>query len=128
MTKVITYGTFGLLNHEHSNVLRCARDLRDLTVALSAEEFTSSKGKKSFHSDNDRTEVLHAIRYVDAVIPETIWGQTLLDVRDQAIDIFVMEDDWAGQFDFLEDHDQVVYLPRTLGVSSSWIKKELANR
>ena len=40
-------------------------------------------------------------------------------------DIFVMGDDWKGKFDFLKDYCEVVYLPRTEGISTSKIKQDL---
>jgi glycerol-3-phosphate cytidylyltransferase len=126
MTKVLTYGTFDLLHHGHINLLRRARELGDhLTVALSTEEFNAGKGKQCFHPYEDRAAVLQAIRYVDHVIPETNWEQKVSDVRDHAIDIFVMGDDWTGKFDFLEEHCRVVYLPRTPGISTTSIKDAL---
>jgi glycerol-3-phosphate cytidylyltransferase len=36
-----------------------------------------------------------------------------------------MGDDWKGKFDSLNDHCEVVYLPRTVGISSSSIKSLL---
>ena len=40
-------------------------------------------------------------------------------------DVFVMGDDWAGKFDFVADHCNVVYLARTPGVSSTEIKQRM---
>ena len=45
--------------------------------------------------------------------------------NDNEIDIFVMGDDWKGKFDFLKDYCEVVYLPRTEGISTSKIKQDL---
>lgn len=36
-----------------------------------------------------------------------------------------MGDDWKGKFDFLNEYCQVVYLPRTEGISTSKIKEDL---
>ena len=73
----------------------------------------------------DRKSILEAIRYVDEVIPETCWEQKISDVVDNQIDIFVMGDDWEGQFDFLKEYCEVVYLPRTDGISTTKIKSDL---
>ncbi|MCP8968417.1 glycerol-3-phosphate cytidylyltransferase [Ectobacillus ponti] len=125
MKKVITYGTFDLLHWGHINLLRGARSLGDhLTVALSTDEFNAIKGKKAYHRYEHRKMILEAVRYVDEVIPEQDWGQKVLDVKDRHIDVFVMGDDWHGKFDFLRDHCQVIYLPRTVGISTTKIKKE----
>ena len=123
--KVITYGTFDLFHRGHLNILRRAKALGDyLVVAVSSDAFNAVKGKKAYHSDEDRVAILEAIIYVDEVILENSWDQKINDVTDHKIDIFVMGDDWEGEFDFLKDYCDVVYLPRTEGVSSTQIKHE----
>ena len=126
MKKVITYGTFDLLHAGHINILRRAKDLGDyLIVAVSSDEFNAIKGKKAYHSFEDRKLILEAIKYVDEVIPEEHWEQKVEDVVDHNVDVFVMGDDWVGEFDFLKDHCEVVYLPRTEGISTTKIKQDL---
>ncbi|MBY0596718.1 glycerol-3-phosphate cytidylyltransferase [Bacillus bingmayongensis] len=126
MKKVITYGTFDLLHWGHINLLKRAKDLGDyLIVAVSSDEFNKLKNKKSYHSYENRKMILEAVRYVDEVIPENHWEQKVRDVQEQDVDIFVMGDDWEGQFDFLKEHCEVVYLPRTIGISTTKIKQEL---
>ncbi|TWD92404.1 glycerol-3-phosphate cytidylyltransferase [Neobacillus bataviensis] len=126
MKKVLTYGTFDLLHFGHINLLQRARELGDhLTVALSSDEFNAIKNKKAYHSYENRKAILESIRYVDAVIPETEWDQKIRDVLYHDIDIFVMGDDWKGHFDFLKDYCKVIYLPRTVGVSTTKIKRDL---
>ena len=126
MKKVITYGTFDLLHWGHINLLKRAKQLGDhLTVAISSDEFNAIKNKKSYHSFENRKMILESIRYVDEVISENDWEQKISDVIDNDIDIFVMGDDWKGEFDFLKDYCEVVYLPRTIGISTTKIKKDL---
>ncbi|MDM5430546.1 glycerol-3-phosphate cytidylyltransferase [Bacillus mycoides] len=126
MKKVITYGTFDLLHWGHINLLKRAKDLGDyLIVALSSDEFNKLKNKKSYHSYENRKMILEAVRYVDEVIPEYDWGQKVIDIREHNVDVFVMGDDWKGKFDFLEGYCEIVYLPRTIGISTSKIKQEL---
>lgn len=126
MKKVITYGTYDLLHMGHINLLRRAKELGDyLLVVLSTDEFNAIKHKSAYHSYEDRKGILEAIRYVDEVIPETCWEQKISDVVDNQIDVFVMGDDWAGQFDFLKEYCEVVYLPRTDGISTTKIKNDL---
>jgi glycerol-3-phosphate cytidylyltransferase len=36
-----------------------------------------------------------------------------------------MGDDCEGQFDYLKEHCEVVYLPRTNGISTTKIKEDL---
>ncbi|KRL00259.1 glycerol-3-phosphate cytidylyltransferase [Liquorilactobacillus capillatus] len=126
MKRVITYGTFDLLHKGHVRLLKRAAALGDhLTVAVSTDEFNAIKGKKAYTSYEDRKYILEAIRYVDEVIPEENWDQKVNDVVKYNIDLFVMGDDWKGKFDFLEDYCQVVYLPRTEGISTTKIKDDL---
>ena len=98
MKRVITYGTFDMLHYGHINLLRRAKELGDyLVVVLSTDEFNwNSKQKKCYFTYEQRKQVLEAIRYVDLVIPEENW-----------------------------EHCEVVYLPRTEGISTTQIKTDL---
>ena len=81
MKKVITYGTYDLLHVGHINLLRRAKELGDyLIVVLSSDEFNAIKGKKAYHSYEDRKIILEAIKYVDEVLPEYTWEQKIDDV------------------------------------------------
>jgi len=129
MKKVITYGTFDLLHWGHINILRRAKEMGDyLVVAISTDEFNRLKHKEAYHNYENRKMILEAIRYVDEVIPENDWEQKIQDVQNHGIDLFVMGDDWAGEFDFLKDYCEVVYLSRTEGISTSQIKNELSEK
>ena len=128
MKRVLTYGTFDLLHYGHINLLKRAKALGDyLVVAVSTDDFNELKGKKAYHNYETRKMMLEAVRYVDLVIPEENWEQKIDDVKKYDIDIVVMGSDWAGsdRFDYLKDYCEVVYLPRTEGVSTTQIKKEL---
>jgi glycerol-3-phosphate cytidylyltransferase len=126
MRKVITYGTFDLLHRGHINLLKRARAMGDyLVVGLSSDTFNALKDKKSFYSYEERKLVLEAVRYVDEVIPEDNWEQKENDVQKHQIDVFVMGDDWEGKFDHLKSLCEVVYLPRTEGVSTTRTKAHL---
>jgi len=99
-----------------------------LIVAMSTDEFNRLKHKQSYHNFENRKMILEAIRYVDEVIPENSWDQKVEDVQKHDVDLFVMGDDWKGEFDFLKEHCEVVYLSRTEGISTSQIKTELASK
>ncbi|MBP3831749.1 MAG: glycerol-3-phosphate cytidylyltransferase [Clostridia bacterium] len=128
MKRILTYGTFDLLHYGHINLLKRAKALGDyLVVAVSTDSFNELKGKKAYHNYETRKMMLEAVRYVDLVIPEENWEQKIDDVKKYDIDIVVMGSDWAGsdRFDYLKDYCEVVYLPRTEGVSTTKIKEEL---
>ncbi len=130
MKKVITYGTFDMLHYGHINLLRRAKELGDyLVVVLSTDEFNwNMKQKKCYFTYEERKLVLEAIKYVDEVIPENNWEQKVSDVVDNDIDVFVMGNDWEGKFDFLKEYCEVVYLPRTEGISTTQIKDDLNSK
>lgn len=114
---VITHGTFDTPHNGHVRLLKRAKALGDhLTVALSTDEFNKLKGKESILNYEQRKEVLEAIVYVDKVIPEETWEQKKWQVPQY--DVFVMGDDWKGKF----DEYGCIYLPRTKGISTTWVK------
>lgn len=129
LKRVITYGTFDLLHYGHINLLKRAKEQGDyLIVALSTDEFNwNEKQKKCYFSYEKRKHLLEAIRYVDLVIPEENWEQKVTDIKKYEADVFVMGDDWAGEFDFVADKTgaEVVYLARTPEISTTQIKKDL---
>ena len=127
MKAILTYGTFDLLHVGHIRLLGRAKALGDyLIVGLSTDEFNEMKHKSSFLPYEQRKEILEAIKYVDLVIPETCWEQKVVDVQKHSVDVFVMGEDWEGEFDFLKDHCEVVYLSRTHDISTSILKTKLS--
>lgn len=115
-----------MLHVGHINILRRAKECGDyLIVAISSDEFNAIKNKEAYYSFEQRKAILEAIQYVDEVIPEDNWEQKIEDVQKHDIDVFVMGDDWDGEFDFLKNHCEVVYLPRTVGISTTKIKSDL---
>ncbi|GEK64014.1 glycerol-3-phosphate cytidylyltransferase [Lactiplantibacillus plantarum] len=126
MKRILTYGTFDLLHKGHVRLLKRARDLGDnLIVGLSTDDFNSIKGKRAYTSFEDRKYILEALSCVDRVIPENSWDQKIHDVMTNNIDIFVMGDDWKGKFDYLKEYCEVIYIPRTEGISTTKIKQDL---
>jgi glycerol-3-phosphate cytidylyltransferase len=69
--------------------------------------------------------MVQACRWVDEVIAESDWSQKERDVATFGADAVVMGSDWQGRFDFLLPLCQVVYLPRTEGVSSTELKADV---
>ncbi|MFM6939519.1 MAG: glycerol-3-phosphate cytidylyltransferase [Rhodoluna sp.] len=119
----MTYGTFDLFHPGHVQLLKRARELGSrLLVGLSTDEFNAQKGKRSVMCYEDRKTVLESCRYVDEVFAEEDWSQKLSDARRLGVDVFVMGDDWAGKFDFMQEVCSVIYLARTEGVSTTEIK------
>jgi glycerol-3-phosphate cytidylyltransferase len=123
---VLTYGTFDLLHYGHLEILKRASLLGNkLIVGLSTDKFNEIKGKTCVLPYQKRKELLESLDYVGKVIPENNWGQKVTDIKGNNIDIFVMGDDWEGKFDELKVFCEVIYLPRTKGISSSKLRSIL---
>jgi glycerol-3-phosphate cytidylyltransferase len=129
MKRIITYETFDLLHYGHIQLLKRAKKLGDyLVVGLSDDRFNAQKKEVCYFTYEERKELLESERYVDLVIPEVCWEQKIEDIKKYQVDFFVMGDDWQGQFDFLRDYCEVVYLPRTPGISTTKIKKDIKGK
>ena len=125
-TTIITYGTFDMFHIGHLNLLNRVKSLGDrLIVGVSTDEFNALKGKKTLIPFEQRRQIVEAIRGVDLVIPETNWEQKVSDIKQYGVDVFAMGNDWAGKFDHLKQHCDVVYLERTDGISTTELKQSL---
>jgi glycerol-3-phosphate cytidylyltransferase len=123
---VLTYGTFDMFHIGHLNLLQRLKSLGDkLIVAVSTDEFNTIKGKKTIIPYDQRASIVGAIKYVDMVIAENNWEQKIDDIKKYNVSIFAMGNDWDGKFDFLQEHCEVIYLPRTEDISSTDLKKQL---
>jgi len=123
---VLTYGTFDLLHYGHLEILRRASLLGNkLIVGVSTDKFNEVKGKTCVLPYQKRKELLESLDYVDKVIREDNWDQKVTDIQDNDIAIFVMGDDWKGKFDKLNEFCEVIYLPRTKGISSTKLRSIL---
>jgi glycerol-3-phosphate cytidylyltransferase len=133
MKKITVYtgGTFDLFHVGHLNLLKVAKQLGDyLIVAVSTNELVRSY-KECYPVLNyrQRAAVIREIKYVDKVVKQ----EKIFDV-DQfnklGGDIFVVGDDWKERYDvhglnWLRDHDKIVFLPYTKGLSTTDIKRKI---
>lgn len=126
MKKVITYGTYDLLHQGHINLLRRAKELGDyLIVGVTSDSFDRGRGKLNVRNNVlERVEAVKATGYADEVIIEDYLGQKIDDIQKYDIDIFAIGSDWVGKFDYLNEYCQVVYLPRTEGISSTQLREK----
>lgn len=124
MSKVVlTYGTFDLFHIGHLNLLQRLRALGErLVVGVSTDDFNAGKGKQTIIPFEDRLRIVQNIKCVDHAFAETSWDQKHADIEEYAVSIFGMGADWTGKFDALKTHCEVVYLPRTEDVSSTYMK------
>ena len=122
----ITYGTFDLFHIGHLKLIERIKSMcSNLIVAVSTDEFNKLKGKTCIIPSDQRAAIVAGIKYVDKVIPEDNWEQKITDVEKYNVDCFVMGNDWEGKFDFLKEKCEVVYLPRTDGISTTLLKEKI---
>lgn len=126
MKKVITYGTYDLLHEGHLNLLRRAKALGDyLIVGVTNDTFDRDRGKLNVRNNVlERVDAVKATGLADKVIIEDYIGQKIDDIQKYGADIFAIGSDWQGKFDYLNEFCEVVYLPRTEGISSTMLRDE----
>ena len=126
MKKVITYGTYDVLHHGHINILRRAKELGDyLIVGVTSDSFDKERGKLNIRNNVlERVEAVRATGYADEIIIEDYVGQKIDDIQKYNVDVFCLGSDWEGKMDYLKEYCEVVYLPRTEGISSTQIRNE----
>lgn len=126
MKKVITYGSFDLFHSGHLRLLQRAKELGDyLIVGVTTEHYDESRGKLNIvDSLNTRMDNVCATGLADEIIVEDHVGQKVEDVQKYQVDIFTVGSDWIGQFDYLKDYCEVVYLERTKDISSTKLREE----
>lgn len=126
MTKVITYGTYDLFHEGHYRLLQRAKQLGDyLIVGITTEEYDRTRGKLNvIDSLMTRIENVKKTGFADEIIIEEAAGQKFRDIQKYKIDIFTVGSDWTGQFDYLKDYCQVIYLERTKNISSTMLRTQ----
>lgn len=126
MKTVITYGTYDLLHQGHINLLQRAKALGDyLIVGVTNDNFDRERGKLNvFNNVLERVEAVKATGLADKIIIEDYFGQKIDDIQKYDVDIFAIGSDWQGEFDYLNEYCEVVYLPRTEGISSTMLRGE----
>lgn len=126
MIKVITYGTYDMLHYGHIRLLERAKALGDyLIVGITSDDYDRTRGKiNNQQSLMERIAAVKETGLADEIIVEEYEGQKIDDIKRLGVDIFTVGTDWEGHFDYLNEYCKVVYLPRTMGVSSSEVRAE----
>ena len=130
MKRIITFGTFDLLHIGHINILKRAKAEGDyLIVGVSSDALNfSKKNMLPIYNENDRLKIIESIKFVDEAFIEESLEKKREYIMKYKADELVMGDDWKGKFDELKDICEVVYLPRTEGISSTLIKSILKGK
>lgn len=126
MVKVITYGTYDMLHHGHIRLLERAKALGDyLIVGITSDDYDKSRGKiNNQQTLMERIQAIRSTGLADEILVEEYEGQKIDDIRRHEVDIFTVGSDWVGKFDYLNEYCNVIYLPRTEGISSSEVRTE----
>lgn len=131
MKKVLTVGVYDLLHIGHVNLFRRARAVGDSLVVAVQESDVVLKykpGAKLVYSTEERMYMVKAIRYVDDVITYEAVDDI---VKTADFDIFVTGPDQTHEgfqraIQWCNEHGKEhVVLPRTEGISSSWLKEQI---
>ena len=131
MKKVLVFGVFDLFHFGHLRLLKRASSLGDyLIVAVQANEeimkYKSSDSYGPLYSIDERMEMIRAMRCVDEVIS---YNSVADDIKKIAFDIYVKGPDnvHSGILEATkwceENGKEVVILPRTEGISSTYLKR-----
>lgn len=126
MKRVITYGTYDLFHEGHLNLLKRAKALGDyLIVGVTTDNFDLERGKLNVCNNvMERIEAVRKTGLADQIIIEEYVGQKIDDILKYHVDIFAIGSDWVGKFDYLKEFCEVIYLPRTEGISSTILREE----
>lgn len=125
--RVITFGTYDVFHVGHLRILERARSLGDfLIVGVSSDSLNrEKKGRFPIYSQEERLEIVSALRCVDSVFVEVSLELKGHYIRKYSADILVMGDDWCGCFDEFSDLCEVVYLPRTPSISTTEVIEKI---
>jgi len=124
---VITFGTFDVFHVGHLRILERARASGDrLVVGVSTDQLNiAKKGRPPVYTQDERAEIVRALRCVDKVFFEESLEQKAEYIRDYGADVLVMGDDWKGRFDDLSALCEIVYLTRTPAVSTTEVIEKI---
>ena len=129
-TNVIIYGTFDLFHIGHENILRKAREIADskggkLIVGVTTRFFDIRRGKNNvMEATATRIRSVKNSGYADIIIKEKYKEQKIDDIKKYNISAIVFGTDWKGKMDYLKEYCEVIYLPRTEGISSTILRQE----
>jgi len=126
---VMTFGTFDVFHVGHLRVIQRAASFGDrLIVGVSADALNvSKKGRAPVFSQDERMEIVAALKPVDAVFVEESLELKRDYLLEHHADVLVMGDDWAGRFDVFEDICEVRYLPRTPAISTTALIEKISS-
>lgn len=136
---IYTGGTFDCFHNGHVNFLRQCSKLGRVIVALNTDSFIQQyKGVAPILTYKERETILNSCKYVDGVVPNIGGADSKITIKKVKPNVIAIGTDWLGknyykQMDFtqkwLDDNNIVLmYLPYTVGISTTLIKEKIKNR
>lgn len=127
MKTVISFGTYDLFHVGHLRILTRAKALGDrLVVGVSTDELSArKKGFRPVFSFADRVEIVRGLACVDGVFAEESLEMREEYIRSHKADLLVLGNDWRGKSDHLSRLCEILYLPKTDGISAIEIKDHI---
>jgi glycerol-3-phosphate cytidylyltransferase len=131
MKKILTVGVYDMIHIGHVNLFKRAKELGDYLIVAVQSSDVVLKYKpqtKLIYSTEERMYMVRAIRYVDEVI---VYDAVDDIVKDADFSVFVTGPDQIHEgfqraIQWCKDHNKkTVVLPRTEGISSSWLKEQI---
>ena len=128
-----TTGVFDMFHIGHLNILRRAKEYCEvLIVGVTTDRLSyERKNKYPIICQEERMQIVEAIRYVDKVIPQDDMDK-LSAVKEYNVDAVFVGSDWKNtsswvkyEKEFKEVGCEVVYLEHTDGISSTILREKL---
>ena len=128
-----TDGVYDMFHVGHLNMIREAKKLCDfLIVGVHSDEIVEGyKHRKTVINEEDRREIVEAIKYVDKAVVNTTRDKIEL-WKKHKFDVVFIGDDWKGterwnNFEKVlgEVGVSVEYIPYTQGISTTKIRQKL---
>lgn len=127
MKIVITFGTFDVIHIGHINILERAKKFGDrLIVGISSDNLNySKKNRLPVYPEAERKDIIRSLACVDEVFLEESLELKESYIKKYNANILIMGNDWEGKFDNYNSICEVIYLPRTAGISTTKLIAEI---
>ena len=128
-----TTGVYDIFHIGHLNILRRAKEqCETLIVGVTTDELCwKRKNKYPIICEQERMEIVGAIKYVDKVVPQADM-EKIRPVKELGAEAVFVGSDWKGtdawneyEKEFAKVGCTVVYLDHTDGISSSILREKL---
>lgn len=128
-----TTGVYDMFHIGHLNIIKRAKEQCEyLIVGVSTDELVESYKKKTpVINFEDRCAIVESIKYVDEVVPQVSMDK-MEAYKKLKFDALFHGSDWQGSDMYNKIADEfsavgvdVVFLPHTEGISSTFLKERL---